>query len=71
MDAKSKLKKTPLHLATAVGNAGMASLLISKSANVNAMDTQGRTPLDLAESAFIGVVDFHKATGQSSPQTRR
>ena len=56
VDAKSNLKKTPLHLAAAEGNAGMVALLISKSANVNAMDDQGATPLH--EAANMNGIDW-------------
>ena len=47
MNAKSDMG-TPLHLATNFGRNEIAKLLITKSADVNAMDDDGKTPLDWA-----------------------
>jgi sulfate permease, SulP family len=41
-------RKTPLHIAASLGNGKLLELLITLKANVNALDTQGMTPLAAA-----------------------
>ena len=55
MNAKSSGGLTPLHYAAGKGRNQVAELLIAKSADVNAKDEEGKTPLDLAitSSAFL------------------
>ena len=45
---KMKDELTPLHSATAEGYKEIAELLIAEGANVNAKDSNGKTPLDWA-----------------------
>ncbi len=53
----SGLGSTPLHLATASGNDDLVRLLISKSADVNAQDVNGRTVLSYAaEDQYAEIV---------------
>ena len=50
---------TPLHLASNFGRNEIAKLLISKSADVNALDDDGKTPLDYAEGETIDLLRKH------------
>ncbi|GMH40636.1 hypothetical protein BSKO_08540 [Bryopsis sp. KO-2023] len=56
VDAKNKMGKTPLHLASTTGNVDIAKNLISYGANVNAQDHVWRTPLHFA--SMSGNVDI-------------
>ena len=48
VNATNPVGRTPLHLATEPGCAGVADLLITKGARVNAKDDNGATPLHYA-----------------------
>jgi ankyrin repeat protein len=56
LDVNAKINKgslegeTPLHLSAAIGNMGVAEVLIKNGADVNARKANGETPLDLAIS---------------------
>ena len=49
-DKESKLKWTPLHLASALGHEEIITLLIDNGADLNAKDEDGKTPLFYASS---------------------
>ena len=48
--------KTPLHLASARGCRGIATLLLGHGADVNARDGEGRTPLDAVQEKRPGPI---------------
>jgi ankyrin repeat protein len=54
--AKDKDGNTPLHFASMMGNDSVVHKLLSKGANVNAMDNQGVTPIFLANYCGHGKV---------------
>lgn len=56
--------RTLLHKAAIMGKTKVANLLISKSADINIKDKQGKTPLDLAEfCSHKAIVDLLTAKG--------
>lgn len=50
INAKGESGFSPLHTAAAYGRANVTEFLISRGANVNAMNDDQMTPLDLAET---------------------
>ncbi len=55
MNAKSNKKgETPLHWATSRGHGEVAELLIASGADMNAMEKNGETSLEVAENPEIG-----------------
>ena len=43
-------ERTPLHVAIALGHAHLVPLLLDHGADPNAVDDEGRTPLQVAET---------------------
>jgi len=54
--------QTPLHSTVRVGDVNIVKLLISKGANINAVNKRNRTPLDLAKK-FPEIVELLKKHG--------
>ena len=48
VDARSKAKQTPLHLAAQRGDTAMINILMAHHADPNPLDREGHTPADLA-----------------------
>jgi ankyrin repeat protein len=49
VNTQNSLKRTPLHRAANYGNLAVAKLLLSRGANPNALDYEGRAPVYLAQ----------------------
>jgi len=59
VNAPSKSKRTPLHIAVCV-NHEIVNLLLHAGANVNAQDINGRTPLHYLAGIEVQPLDFNK-----------
>ncbi|GFT71159.1 hypothetical protein NPIL_297601, partial [Nephila pilipes] len=56
-----RLGYTPLHYAARNNNLGMVRLLVDRGADINAENTSGKKPIDIASDASI--IDFLKSKG--------
>jgi ankyrin repeat protein len=58
-DARNFMYRTPLHLASMMGHLEIAQLLISYKADVNAIDTDGNTPIHFAaQNEYVDMVQY-------------
>jgi ankyrin repeat protein len=48
VNARNRLRQTPLHMACVRGDKDLVALLLAKGADIKAKDRRGQTPLDLA-----------------------
>lgn len=65
VNAKSKTGLTALHAAALTGGNDTLEHLVSKGAEINAMDEKGRSPLNVAEGIFSGVFLMHAETAET------
>ncbi|MBM3772010.1 MAG: hypothetical protein FJW27_12150 [Acidimicrobiia bacterium] len=65
VNAKSKTGLTALHAAALTGGNDTLVHLVSKGADINAMDEKGRSPLNVAEGIFSGVFLTHPETAEA------
>ena len=65
VNAKSKNGLTALHAAALTGGNETLEYLVSKGAEVNALDEKGRSPLNVAEGIFSGVFLIHPETAEA------
>ncbi len=63
--ATSKSGLTALHAAALTGGNETLAYLVSRGADINAMDEKGRSPLNIAEGIFSGVFLMHPDTADA------
>jgi hypothetical protein len=65
VNAKSHNGLTALHAAALTGGNETLEYLVSRGAEINALDEKGRSPLNVAEGIFSGVFLIHPETAEA------